>query len=101
MAKKCMVNREVKRLRIVQKYAAQRLELKKLSVKITATESERVAARRKLQTLPRDASPSRLRNRCRITGRSHGYYRKFGLGRNKLREAAMQGFIPGLVKASW
>ncbi|OQW94679.1 MAG: 30S ribosomal protein S14 [Beggiatoa sp. IS2] len=101
MAKKCMINREVKRLRIVKKYAAQRLELKKTSVKITATESERVAARRKLQTLPRDASPSRLHNRCRITGRSHGYYRKFGLGRNKLREAAMQGFIPGLVKASW
>jgi small subunit ribosomal protein S14 len=96
-----MINRETKRLRIVKKYAVARTELKKAIVNIRLSETERAVARRKLQILPRDASPCRLHNRCRITGRPHGYYRKFGLGRNKLREAAMQGYIPGLVKASW
>ena len=65
------------------------------------SEDDRAAAREKLNKMPRDASPVRVRNRCNITGRPHGYYRKFGLGRNKLREAAMRGDVPGLVKASW
>ena len=101
MAKMSMINREGKRLRIVKKYAAKRTELKQMLVSPATTEELRQLARRRLQSLPRDASPCRIRQRCRITGRPHGYYRKFGLGRNKLREAAMQGFIPGLVKASW
>lgn len=101
MAKTCMINREAKRLKIVRKYADKRAELKRLLSAPDVSEGEREAARRKLQSLPRDASPCRLRNRCRLTGRPHGYYRKFGLARNKLREAAMQGFVPGLVKSSW
>lgn len=101
MAKKSMINREAKRIRTVQKYAAKRAELKKKLADVNATEEELEVARYQLQSLPRDASPCRIRNRCRITGRPHGYYRKFGLSRNKLREAAMQGFIPGLVKSSW
>ncbi|OQW95574.1 MAG: 30S ribosomal protein S14 [Beggiatoa sp. IS2] len=101
MAKLSMINREVKRLRTVKKYATKRSELKKLLANLSTPDEERQQARQQLQTLPRDASPCRMRNRCRITGRPHGYYRKFGLGRNKLREMAMQGFIPGLVKASW
>jgi small subunit ribosomal protein S14 len=96
-----MINREVRRLRTVKKYAAKRSELKKLLANPSTPEEERQQARQKFQSLPRDASPCRIRNRCRLTGRPHGYYRKFGLGRNKLREMAMQGFIPGLVKASW
>jgi small subunit ribosomal protein S14 len=96
-----MINREVRRLRTVKKYAAKRSELKKLLANPNTPEEERQQARQKFQSLPRDASPCRIRNRCRLTGRPHGYYRKFGLGRNKLREMAMQGFIPGLVKASW
>ena len=86
MAKNSMIARENKRTRTVKRFAARRAELK---------------AQLKLQQQPRDASPVRGRNRCRITGRPHGYYRKFGLSRNKLREAAMRGDIPGLVKASW
>ena len=101
MAKSSMVNREIKRLRLVKKYAARREELKAKIRNISLSEEERAAARTKLNKMPRDASPSRLRNRCSLTGRPHGYYRKFGLGRNKLREAAMRGDIPGLVKASW
>ncbi|HEW97719.1 MAG TPA: 30S ribosomal protein S14 [Beggiatoa sp.] len=101
MAKLCMINREAKRIRTVKKYAAKRAMLKKILADVNASEEEREAAGRQLQSLPRNASPCRVRNRCRITGRPHGYYRKFGLGRNKLREAAMQGFIPGLVKSSW
>ncbi len=101
MAKLSMINREVRRLRTVKKYAAKRSELKKLLANLSTPEEERQQARQKFQSLPRDASPCRIRNRCRLTGRPHGYYRKFGLGRNKLREMAMQGFIPGLVKASW
>jgi small subunit ribosomal protein S14 len=96
-----MVNREIKRIRLVKKYAARRAGLK-LRIKDTSlSEEERRAAREKLNKLPRDSSPTRVRNRCNLTGRARGYYRKFGLGRNKLREAAMCGDIPGLVKASW
>ncbi len=101
MAKTSMVNREVKRLRTVQKYAAKRLELKELLRKQDLDPEVRADAWRKFHAMPRDASPSRMRNRCRISGRPHGYYRKFGLARNKLREAAMRGDVPGLVKASW
>ncbi len=78
-----------------------RTDLKKILKAPSTSEHEREIARQKLQSLPRNASPCRLRNRCKLTGRPHGYYRRFGLSRNKLREAAMQGFIPGLVKSSW
>ncbi len=101
MAKKSMVAREAKRARIVQKYAAKRAALKATVGNPNASEEERYQAQLKLQALPRDASPTRLRNRCSITGRPQGFYRKFGLGRNKLREATMRGEIPGLSKASW
>ncbi|MDM8564166.1 30S ribosomal protein S14 [Candidatus Halobeggiatoa sp. HSG11] len=101
MAKLSVINREAKRLRTVKKYAAKRAELKKLINDQSISFNEREVAKYKFQALPRNASPCRLRNRCQITGRPHGYYRKFGLGRNKLREAAMQGFVPGLTKSSW
>lgn len=101
MAKKSMINRERRRLRAVQKYAARRAELKKRMKDATLAPEERLEARRQFHLLPRDSSPVRLRNRCRITGRPNGFYRKFGLARNKLREAAMAGDVPGLVKASW
>ncbi|MDD3448033.1 MAG: 30S ribosomal protein S14 [Gammaproteobacteria bacterium] len=101
MAKKSVINRERKRERLVQKYAAKRQELKAIVNNISLGIEERMEAQQQLQKLPRNASPSRLRNRCRLTGRPHGFYRKFGLGRNKLREAAMRGDVPGLVKASW
>jgi len=101
MAKVSMMNRELKRAKLVAKYAAKRAELKKMLKDPSLDYEEKEILRRKLQSLPRDASPVRQRNRCRITGRPHGYYRKFGLARNKLREAAMRGDIPGLVKASW
>jgi len=101
MAKKSMVNREAKRAKAVAKYAAKRSELKKIMKDLNLSEEDRVAAQRKFRALPRDSSPSRQRNRCQITGRPHGFYRKFGLSRNKLREAAMRGDVPGLVKASW
>ncbi len=101
MAKACMVNREVKRIRMVNKFAAKRAELKAAIKNTSLSDEERIAAREKLNKMPRDASPVRVRNRCNITGRPHGFYRKFGLGRNKLREAAMRGDVPGLVKASW
>ena len=101
MAKSCMVNRDVKRIRLVKKYAAKRIELQAIIKDTSLSADDRVAAREKLNKMPRDASPVRVRNRCNITGRPHGYYRKFGLGRNKLREAAMRGDVPGLVKASW
>ena len=101
MAKKSMIAREVKRLKTVKKYAQIRKELKSVIHNPNLGDDRHVEAQEKLQQLPRNASPSRMRNRCRITGRSHGYYRKFGLSRNKLREAAMRGDIPGLVKASW
>ena len=101
MAKLSLINREAKRARTVERYAAKRAELKRRARDPNASPEERHDALLKLQRLPRDASPSRLRNRCRRTGRPHGFYRKFGLGRNKLREAAMNGDVPGLVKASW
>lgn len=101
MAKTSMINREVKRARTVKKYAGKRAELKALIKNPNLSDEERMNAVQKLQALPRDASPTRMRNRCRLTGRPHGFYRKFGLARNKLREAAMRGDIPGLHKASW
>lgn len=101
MAKKSMVERERKRLKTVERYARKRAELKAVIASPQSSDEERRAAQAKLQALPRDASPVRLRNRCSISGRPHGYYRKFGLARNKLREAAMKGEIPGLTKASW
>ncbi|MGM0984931.1 MAG: 30S ribosomal protein S14 [Pseudomonadota bacterium] len=101
MAKKSMVERELKRTKMVAKYAAKRAELKAVIQDLNASDEERFDAQLKLQQLPRDSSPVRQRNRCRITGRPHGYYNKFGLGRNKLREAAMRGDVPGLKKSSW
>ena len=101
MAKKSMVAREVKRARTVARYAAKRAALKAKIGNPNVSEEARYEAQLKLQALPRDASPTRLRNRCGISGRPHGYYRKFGLARNKLREATMRGEIPGLSKASW
>jgi len=96
-----MIQRERKRERTVRKYAKKRAELKSIIANPNSSFEERMEAGEKLQRQPRNASPSRLHNRCEITGRPKGYYRKFTLGRNKLRELAMQGHIPGLVKASW
>lgn len=101
MAKVSMVEREKKRARTVAKYADKRAALKAVISDVNASDEARWEAQMKLQKLPRDASPSRQRRRCRATGRPHGVYRKFGLCRNKLREAAMRGDVPGLVKASW
>jgi small subunit ribosomal protein S14 len=101
MAKTCMVNREAKRAKLTKKHAAKRAELKKIVSSPTASYEEKMEASGKLQKLPRDSSESRKRNRCVQTGRSRGVYRKFGLGRNKLREATMRGDVPGLRKASW
>lgn len=102
MAKKSMINREAKRIKTVQKYAAKRNELKEIIRKVEQfSEEERLEAQEKLQRLPRNASPARLQRRCRITGRPHAVYRKFGLSRIKLRELAMRGEVPGIKKASW
>ena len=101
MAKKSMIERERKRAKLVKQYSAKRTALKAIIRNINSSEEERAVAQAKLNALPRDSSPSRARARCAITGRPHGVYRKFGLGRNKLREAAMKGEIPGLTKASW
>ncbi|MGR9105538.1 MAG: 30S ribosomal protein S14 [Gammaproteobacteria bacterium] len=101
MAKKSMIAREKKRTQMAKKYAVKRAALKRVVNDLNASNVERAEARTRLQKLPRDSSPVRGRNRCSITGRPHGVYRKFGLGRNKLREASMQGFVPGIVKASW
>ena len=101
MAKLSTVLREQKRRKLVAKFKVKRAELLATINNTRASDEERVAARAKLQQLPRNASPVRLRNRCALTGRPRGYFRKFGLGRNKLREIAMRGEIPGLVKASW
>ena len=101
MAKKSMIQRELKRAKLVAKYAEKRKELKAIIRSVSTSDEERRAAQAKLNAMPRDASPTRQRNRCAITGRPHGVYRKFGLGRNKLREGAMKGEIPGLTKASW
>ena len=102
MAKRSMINRENKRICLVQKFAVKRHELKEIIRKVDSySEEERTAAQEKLQKLPRDASPVRLQRLCRITGRPHAVYRKFGLSRNKLRELAMRGEVPGVKKASW
>jgi small subunit ribosomal protein S14 len=101
MAKKSMVARENKRTRTVAKYAAKRAKLKETIADVNASDDARWEAQIALQKLPRNASPVRQQRRCQITGRPHGVYRKFGLCRNKLREAAMRGDVPGLVKSSW
>ncbi len=101
MAKTSVIERELKRINTVAKYAKKRDALKAVIADFNASDEERWQAMIGLQKLPRNASPCRVRNRCRITGRPHGVYRKFGLGRNKLREHAMKGDVPGLVKASW
>ena len=101
MAKNSMVEREKKRAKTVAKYAVKRAALKAIISDRTASDEERWDAQIKLQKMPRDASPVRQQRRCGITGRPHAVYRKFGLARNKLREAAMRGDVPGLVKASW
>lgn len=101
MAKTSMIMREKKRARLVAKYAGKRAALKAVLNDTNASDEEKWDAQIALQKLPRDSSPVRRQRRCQITGRPHGVYRKFGLGRNKLREAAMRGDVPGLVKASW
>ncbi len=101
MAKVSMKNRERKRAKLVARYAARREELKAIIKDPQAEPEAKWDAQIRLQKLPRDSSPVRKRNRCRVTGRPHGYYRKFGLSRIKLREAAMRGDVPGLVKSSW
>lgn len=101
MAKKSMIARETKRAGLIKKYDAKRKALKELIRSPNTTFEDKESAQLQLQKLPRDSSQSRLRNRCKVTGRPHGYYRKFGLSRNKLREATMRGDVPGLSKASW
>jgi len=101
MAKKSMINRDLKRTKLVEKFRAKRLELKKIIKSDNSTDEERFQAILKLQSLPRDASPTRQRNRCGLSGRPHGFYRKFGLAKTKLRERTMSGEVPGLSKASW
>jgi small subunit ribosomal protein S14 len=101
MAKKSMIARDVKRAKLVMRFAAKRAEIKRIIASPKSSDEERQQAMDKLKTLPRDSSPSRMRNRCAISGRSRGFYRKFGLGRNMLREQTMEGNIPGLRKASW
>ncbi len=101
MAKTSMINRDVKRAKLVKKFAAKRADLKKIINSTTASYEEKMDAVARLNKMPRDSSPSRQRNRCELSGRSRGVYRKFGLGRNKLREATMRGDVPGLRKASW
>lgn len=101
MAKKSMVERDLRRSKLVKKHAEKRAELKKIIINPESSFEEQLEAIEKLNSLPRDSSPCRQRNRCRLSGRPRGYYRKFGLGRNKLREAAMRGDIPGLRKSSW
>lgn len=101
MAKLALVNRNLKRQKIVEKYSKLRMQLNSIIKNIKTDDDDRLSARLKLQSLPRDSSPVRLRNRCALTGRPRGVYSKFGLGRNKLREIAMSGKIPGIIKASW
>ncbi len=101
MAKLALVNRAEKRVAAVKKYAAKRTELKSIIADQTRSMDERMDAMKRLQALPRNSSPVRLRNRCGLTGRPRGTFRKFGLARAKIREAAMRGDIPGLTKASW
>jgi small subunit ribosomal protein S14 len=101
VAKLSLINRELKREALVKKFAKKRAELQAVIDDQSRSEEERYQARLKLQQLPRNSSPTRLRNRCELTGRPRGTYRKFGLGRNKLREKAMRGEVPGITKASW
>ena len=101
MAKVALINREQKRRDVVKKFAARRAELIATINDAKLSGEDRFAARLRLQALPRNASPTRLRNRCALTGRPRGVYSKFGLGRNKLRDIAMRGEVPGMVKASW
>lgn len=101
MAKTSMVNREIKRAKLAKRHGAKREELKKIIASTTASYDEKMDAVVKLQKLPRDSSPCRQRNRCELSGRPRGVYRKFGLGRNMLRKATMNGDVPGLRKASW
>lgn len=101
MAKMALINRELKRAKLVAKFAKKRQELQAIIDNVSYTDAERYEARLKLQQLPRNANPTRQRNRCQITGRPRGVYSKFGLGRTKLRELAFRGEVPGMVKASW
>lgn len=101
MAKLALINREKKRVKTAAKYAAKRAELLAIINNVKLSDEERMEARLKYQQLPRNASPSRQRNRCALTGRPRGVFRKFGLARNKLREIAMRGEVPGMTKASW
>ena len=101
MAKKSILARQAKRERTVKRYQAKRAALRRIIRDSDSSDAQKHDAQQRLQALPRNASPVRLRNRCAISGRPHGFYRKFGLGRNKLREATMRGEIPGLSKASW
>jgi small subunit ribosomal protein S14 len=101
MAKLALINRNEKRKKLVAKYAKKREALHAILIDPKASEETRFAARLKIQALPRNANKTRLRNRCALTGRPRGVYSKFGLGRNKLREFAMRGEVPGIVKASW
>ena len=101
MAKTNMINREVKRKKLAKRYAKKRAALKEVLASASASYEEKAAASVTLQKLPRDSSKSRQRNRCALTGRPRGVYKKFGLARTKLREAAMRGEVPGLKKASW
>jgi small subunit ribosomal protein S14 len=100
MAKKSMIEREKKRQKLVEKYAEKREELKEQFSKAT-TQQQKLAIHRKIQQLPRNSAPTRLRNRCLVTGRPRGYYRDFGLSRNVMREWAHEGLLPGVVKSSW
>jgi small subunit ribosomal protein S14 len=101
MARQSIVNREQKRRKTVEKFAARRNELMTILKSSSISEEEKAQAREKLQKLPRDSSPVRLRNRCALTGRPRGVFKKFGLARGKLREIALRGEIPGVIKASW
>ena len=101
MAKLSLIQRELKRDALVAKYAKKHTELKAIANDAKKSDEERYAARLELQQLPRNANPTRLRNRCSVTGRPRGTFRKFGLGRSKIRELAFKGDIPGVVKASW
>jgi small subunit ribosomal protein S14 len=101
MAKIAIINRNDKRQKIVDKFASKRKKLYEQINNFSLSDDERLTARQELQKLPRDSSPVRLRNRCSLTGRPRGIYSKFGLGRNKLRDMAMSGKIPGIIKASW
>ena len=101
MSKLALINRQYKREKLVAKFAKRREALESIIANSKVSDEDRFAARLKLQALPRNANPTRLRNRCALTGRPRGVFRKFGLGRNKLREYAMRGEIPGIVKASW